>query len=1172
LILAAALWPGLVLAQADATAETATDDRGYLTALLEDTLSTDGVQVTITGFAGALSSQASLTQMTIADKDGVWLTLRDVALDWNRGALFSGAVEITSLTAAEIVLDRVPAADKTPSAEAPSFALPDLPVSVSIGKISADSIVLGEAVVGEAVTARLEASMQLSGGEGSASILLERTDDKAAEISLDASYVNATKVLSIDLSAVEDASGIAVRLLNVPGAPSAALTVKGTGPIDDFAAAVSLSTDDVVRLAGSVQLSGDAIGTSRFNMGLSGNPAPVFLPEYTEFFGPAVSLAAAGSRDAAGRLTLDVFRVQAQALDIYGAAALASDGLPVRFDITGKLGLEDGSPLLLPLTSDVQTRITEAALTLRYDAERGEEWSGRVDLNGLDRANFKAEQMTLIGTGRIAREDGVPAVDAVVTFDAKGLAPTDPALAQALGAEITGEATVSWQGGTGQTRLSRLSLQGKDYDLMLSGSLQGLADGFATNGTGTVRFDDLSRFSALTGRSLAGAGTISVTGEVSPLSGQFDAKAEVVGTELRSGIAQLDGLLRGQTRIDASVRRDETGTTLRNVRLAGNGLTVTAQGRLATGANDVSAEISFADLSVLGGGYRGALQGSVRLLDNRVTLDALGQGLAIGQTEADRLLRGDSKVTAAVRLANDGLVIERAEIVNPQINVSAEGDVANGGSTITLQARLANLGILLPEFPGALVVSGTAVDDGDGIVLDLTGTGPGQIDAAVRGRIDAGIADLTITGTAQAALANAFIEPRSVSGGLQLNLALRGPLALGSLSGTVALEGGRVADPRLNLALQDLSAQAVLTNGVARIDARAAVSSGGSLSLRGSVGLTKPNTSALTIDLSQVVLRDPDLYETTVNGGVTVEGPLTGGALIAGRLVLTETELRIPSTGFGGSGDLPGLLHKGEPSDVRATRARAGLLDDKKGGTGAGAGSGRFRLDLVIAAPNQVFIRGRGLDAELGGQLTLTGTTAAITPFGAFELIRGRLDILGKRLVLSRALLQMEGALVPYLDVSASTTADGYTTTVTVSGDAKDPQVSFTSDPDLPEEEVLARLLFGQGMQNLSAFQAVELASAVATLAGRGGNGLLARLRLGIGLDNLDVNTDDKTGAASVTAGKYLTEKIYTEVTVGQDGESRIDLNLDISRHITLKAGSGSNGSSGIGIFLEKDY
>lgn len=1166
-ILTVALLPGLAAAQTDGQTR---DDRGYLTALLEDSLSTEGAKVTITGFAGALSSRASLQQLTISDDDGVWLTLTDVALDWRRAALFSGRVDITSLTAAEIVLDRIPASDTTPSAEAGAFSLPELPVSVSIGKILADSILLGEPVLGEGVEARLEASMQLAGGEGSATILLERTDDKVAEIALDASYVNATGVLAIDLSANEEADGIAVRLLGVPGAPSADLTIQGTGPIEAFVADVSLKTDDVVRLAGNVQLSSDSAGANGFNLGLAGDLAPVFLPAYAEFFGPEVNIAAAGQRDRFGRLSLSVFRVQAQALDLFGSAALAVDGLPERFDITGKLGLPDRAPLLLPLTSDVRTRVTSADISLRFDGRKDEGWVGTADLVGLDRADFKADRMSLKGSGRISRFAPEPVVGATLTFAAFGLAPTDPGLAQALGSQVSGVALGHWQGGTGQVRLSRLTGQGEDYELALRGAVEGLASGFTAQGTLDLAFEDLSRFSGLAGRPLAGAGTIRVSGEGSPLSGQFDLVAEVVGTDLRSGIAELDGLLRGDSRVDASVRRDETGTTLREVRLAANTLSATARGRLATGANDLTAEVRFGDLSVLGSGYRGALQADVRLLGDRVTLSGLGQGLAIGQAQADRVLRGDSRVSATVRITGDGMSIEQADIVNPQVSFAGRGTLEGGVSTLGVQARLADLGILLPEFPGALVVGGTVVRDGRGIVLDLNGTGPGQIDAAVKGRIDGATADLTVTGTAQAALANAFIDPRAVSGALRLNLALRGPLALGSLSGTVALTGGRFADPGQNFALQEIAGRAVLGSGSARIEVAANVSSGGRVAVRGTVGLNPPNSAALTVDLSQVTLRDPDLYETTMNGAVTVDGPLTGGAVIAGRLALTETELRIPSSGFGGSGDLPGLVHRREPAEVRATRARAGLLDD--GRTVSAAGSGRFGLDLLISAPNRVFVRGRGLDAELGGQLTLTGSTAAIVPFGAFDLIRGRLDILGKRLVLSEARLQMEGALVPYLTVSASTSNDDYTTTVNIEGPASDPVVSFTANPDLPEEEALARLLFGQGLQNLSAFQAAELAGAVASLAGRGGDGLVARLRRGIGLDNLDVQTDAATGAASVTAGKYLTERIYTEVTVDQDGESRIDLNLDISRHITLKAGSGSDGNSGVGIFLERDY
>lgn len=91
-----------------------------------------------------------------------------------------------------------------------------------------------------------------------------------------------------------------------------------------------------------------------------------------------------------------------------------------------------------------------------------------------------------------------------------------------------------------------------------------------------------------------------------------------------------------------------------------------------------------------------------------------------------------------------------------------------------------------------------------------------------------------------------------------------------------------------------------------------------------------------------------------------------------------------------------------------------------------------------------------------------------MVPSGAFNLIRGRLDILGKRLTLSEAQLLLEGDFVPYIRVVASTENDGITTSVVIQGRADEPDVSFTSTPELPEEEVISRLLFGRGLDTIS--------------------------------------------------------------------------------------------------------
>src|SRR5690606_19246026 len=115
LSLAICLLPLAALSQEDA-AETERD-RDFLTAYLEDHLSSLGRIVRIEGFRGALSSRATFDELTIADDEGVWITVRNGAIGWKRSALLAGRVEISEMSAAEIDLPRAPGS-AGPSAEA----------------------------------------------------------------------------------------------------------------------------------------------------------------------------------------------------------------------------------------------------------------------------------------------------------------------------------------------------------------------------------------------------------------------------------------------------------------------------------------------------------------------------------------------------------------------------------------------------------------------------------------------------------------------------------------------------------------------------------------------------------------------------------------------------------------------------------------------------------------------------------------------------------------------------------------------------------------------------------------------------------------------------------------------------------------------------------------------
>ena len=1154
------------------------DDRSYLTAFLEDNLSGAGRQVIVTGFSGALSSKASVEQLTIADADGIWLTLKGVTLDWNRSALFGGRVSVDELSAQEIILDRMPVndPDALPSPEAGGFSLPDLPVSVDIGSVVAEKIVLGAPVLGTAVEGRFEASLTLADGEGRGALVLERTDDgPAGKINLEASYSNASQQLVLDLTASEAEGGIASTLLGLPGAPSVELSVQGAGPVGDFTADVRLATSGVDRLAGQIQLIAQEGGGNAFTADLRGDLAPLFLPQYAEFFGSDIAIVTKGARDAAGRLVLDQVSLTTRALALKGSLALASDGLPEAFSLTGTLGLPDGSPVLLPLNGP-ETRVNGAEIQLSYDATKGEGWSGTAVLTGLDRVDLQADRFSLDGSGRISQSATGDVVGATLIFQADGLLPADVALVQALGSSLRGSTTLYWQEGQGALAVQRLTVAGDGYDVEGHVRIEGLSAALQMTGRVQANATELSRFAGLAGQPIGGAGTVILQGTGSPLAGDFDITGTAQGQDLRIGQSQVDAVLRGTSRVELSAKRDESGTILRNAKVTAQSLTAVARGTLASAGSALTAELEFADLSVIGGGLRGALSAKAAFngtpTDGIVTLDGLATGLRVGQADTDRLLAGQNTVSARLAVKDGQVQIESARLANPQITADATGRVAGALREIALTGRLANLALLIPEFPGAVTVNGTAVQDASGYRLDLRGTGPGQIDARVAGSVAANMAsaNLTLAGTAQAGLANAFIGPRAVSGPVRFDLELNGRLALSSLSGRVSLSGGRITDPDLALAFERTEVVADLTGGSARLSGTTQLSTGGRIRVDGTVGLEPPYNSDLSAQLDSLALRDPELYETTASGAVTLNGPLAGGALIAGRVDLADTELRIPSTGFGGLGGLPGLQHENEPAAVRSTRVRAGLLGDAASG-GSGSSTRPFGLDLTISAPQRVFIRGRGLDAELGGQVRLTGTTKAIVPSGGFELIRGRLDILGKRLELTEASLELQGDFVPYIIVAAASTSDEVTSYVRIEGPANNPEVTFTSSPELPQEEVLARLLFGRSLDTISALQAAQLAGAVASLAGNGGEGLIGNLRKSFGLDDLDVSTA-ADGSALLKAGKYLSENVYSEVQLGQDGKTQINLNLDIKPGLTVKGRVSADGSTGIGVYLEKDY
>ncbi|RWX20414.1 filamentous hemagglutinin adherence factor [Rhizobium hidalgonense] len=399
-----------------------------------------------------------------------------------------------------------------------------------------------------------------------------------------------------------------------------------------------------------------------------------------------------------------------------------------------------------------------------------------------------------------------------------------------------------------------------------------------------------------------------------------------------------------------------------------------------------------------------------------------------------------------------------------------------------------------------------------------------------------------------------------------VNLQVGGTAAAPVINGAVSTTGAKLVDVRRNLAVNNLTA-AVTFNGSQAVISRlnGNLGGGGTISASGTIGIQPAGGFPvdISIKLDKAVYVDGTLVVSTVDGTLGLRGPIMNSTL-SGKLRLDKTSITVPEK-------LPTSLREIDIRHKNAPRAVLAQLRDD-GERKPGEKSSTMTLDLVIDAPSHIFARGRGIDAELGGQVTIRGTAAAPIVTGGFTMRRGRLTILNRRLDFTdKSRITFAGDLTPALDMEASSTSGSTTLTVDVAGLATDPAITFSSSPQLPQDEVLAQLIFGQSMSKLSPVQIAQLADAVSQLAGNRSTSLFEGLRNQLGVDDLDISTDSK-GQTSVSVGRYLNDRTYFELQQGGAAGAKAIINLDVGRGVKLRGAAGGNGAGEAGIVYEREY
>ncbi|WP_327752452.1 translocation/assembly module TamB domain-containing protein [Sphingobium sp. SJ10-10] len=343
----------------------------------------------------------------------------------------------------------------------------------------------------------------------------------------------------------------------------------------------------------------------------------------------------------------------------------------------------------------------------------------------------------------------------------------------------------------------------------------------------------------------------------------------------------------------------------------------------------------------------------------------------------------------------------------------------------------------------------------------------------------------------------------------------------------------------------------------------------GTVQASGTVGLAAESSYPMDIavKLNRARLARSDAITSVVSGTLNIGNSAANGGLIKGDLSLPETRYRVAWQGGTDIRQLTGVRRKGEGSD---------LLDQRLAVRQAAAKPTPWKLDVRVRADNEIYVTGMGLDSEWKTNMRITGTATDPRVIGKIEVIRGRYSFSGHQFDLEQGVITFNGPMMnPALAIRADTRIDDVTAGIAVGGTAQRPDIAFVSTPTLPQDEILARILFGDNVANLSATQAIQLAAALNGLRG-GGGGLnpMGKLQNASGVDRIGiVGGDEATGrGTSLSVGQHISNNIYVEVITDPKGFTATQLEISLSKTLSLLSKTGTNAGSSANLRYSKDY
>jgi translocation and assembly module TamB len=402
-----------------------------------------------------------------------------------------------------------------------------------------------------------------------------------------------------------------------------------------------------------------------------------------------------------------------------------------------------------------------------------------------------------------------------------------------------------------------------------------------------------------------------------------------------------------------------------------------------------------------------------------------------------------------------------------------------------------------------------------------------------------------------------------MSGPIAVGADMRGTLENPQIRGSVRTDQARLESAVTGTVIDNVKASGQFGGSRLVIDSFTGTTKrGGTISARGAFDLAAKNGFGMDIRLQadRAQLIDRDDIKAQVTGPVTIQSDGMGG-LISGKVDLVSGSFKL------GSATAATQVARLPVKEINRPADEAPPPRD----------SAPWRLDLDMRGDDRLTVTGLGINSEWSANLKVGGSLTEPAINGRATLIRGTYDFAGRRFDLERGTITFLGEVPvnPALDIVAEGGIQGLNATIRVTGRGQRPEISFTSTPALPQDELLSRLLFGTSITNLSAPEALQLAAAVAALNNSGPSlDPINIVRSATGLDRLRIlPADIATGqGTSIAAGEYIGRHVYVEVVTDGRGYSATQVEYQITRWLSILSTISTLGRESVNVRVSKDY